>query len=77
MLHIRIHHECVAGIEKSVQMVAVCYPEVCQVRSNRDREGGIFHPILTQIIDSFSCLALDLALLFKKKDSQKFLIMLR
>ena len=43
---IRIYHECEGGIGKS---------EACRVMTNSDHEGRIFQPILTPIMDSFSC----------------------
>ena len=52
---IRIHHECEGRIEKSVTRIAVWHHEACRVMTNGDREGRIFYPILTRIMNSFSC----------------------
>ena len=53
--HIRIHLDGEGRIEKSVQRITVLHHEVCRVMTNGDPEGRIFYPILTGIMDSFSC----------------------
>ena len=44
--HIRIHHECEGGIDKSVRKITNGHHEACQVMAICDREGRIFlsHP---------------------------------
>ena len=44
--HIRMHHECEGGIEKSVPRITIWYHKACRVIKNGDSEGGIFlsHP---------------------------------
>ena len=52
---IRSHHECEGEIEKSVPRFTNWHHEACRVMTNGDRKGRFFYPILTQIMDSFSC----------------------
>ena len=53
--NIRIHHKCEGGIEKSVLKITNWHYEACRVMTNGDRED----PILTQIMNSFSCSPLN------------------
>ena len=62
--NIRIYHECLSGIEKSVPRITVWHHEACRVMTNSSHEGWIFYPILTQIMDSFSCTPLNTAFLY-------------
>ena len=57
--NIRIYHECEGGIEKSVPRITDWHHKACRVMTNGDPEGRIFYPILTRIIDSFSCSPLN------------------
>ena len=56
---IRIYHECEGGIEKSVARITNWHHEAYRVMTKGDREGWIFYPIHTQIMDSFSCSLLN------------------
>ena len=56
---IRILHGCKGGIEKSVLRITDWHHEACEVMKNGDPQGDIFYPILTQIMDSFSCSPLN------------------
>ena len=58
-IRIRIHGECDGGIEKSVLRITDWHQAACRVMTNGDHEGRIFHSILTQIMDSFSCSTLN------------------
>ena len=63
---IRIYHECEGGIETSILSIAIWNHVACRLKTN----GDFFYPILTQIIDCFSCSPLNFAFLFKKKTSE-------
>ena len=55
VIHI-IYHECEGGIEKYVLRITVWHHKACWEMTNGDQEGQIFfYPILTGIMDSFSC----------------------
>ena len=78
--NIRINHECVGRIEKSVPRIAIWHHEACRVMTNNDPEGQIFNPTLTQLMDSFSCTPLFLFIylhVFLKKSFQRYLNTLR
>ena len=60
-LTIRIYHECEGGIEKSDPRITNWHHKACRVMTNSDREGQLFYPILTQIMDYFSCSPLSIA----------------
>ena len=52
---IRIHHECDGGVVKSTRLVEWW------------QRDGIFYPILTRMMDYFSCSPLNTSLILKKK----------
>ena len=58
---IRIHHECEGVIENSVPRITDWHHEACRVMTNGDREGRIFYPILTRIMNSYSCSPLNIS----------------
>ena len=64
--NIRIHQECEGGIEKSVPRITDWHYKACRVMTNGDHERQIFYPILTQIMDSFSCSPLNTSFYFGK-----------
>ena len=76
---IRIYHECEGGIEKSVSKIINWHNEACQVMTIGDQGGRIFYPILTRIMDSFSCSPLNTLFILEKrcKVIQKILNTLR
>ena len=67
----RIYHECEGGIDKSVPSITVWSYEVCTVMTTDNPEGQIF-PILTQIVDSFSCSSISLTFLFQKSSEKLY-----
>ena len=54
-LIIRTHYECEDGIEKSIWRITDSHRGACRVMANGEYKRPIFYPILTRIIDSFSC----------------------
>ena len=52
---IRFYYKCEGRIEKFVLRIAVWHHEACGVMTNGDPEFRFFYPILTRIMDSFSC----------------------
>ena len=60
-------------------VITVCHHSASLVMSNGDPQGRFFDPILTQILDSFSCSPLKILHLLEKleKDFQKILNTLR
>ena len=62
----RIYLECTGGIEKNVPRVIVRQHEAWRVMANGDPEYRFFYPILTKIMDSFSCSPLNFTFYFKK-----------
>ena len=52
---ISIHHEFEGGIEKSVPWITNWHHEACRAMTIGDREGRIFYPTLTLMMDTFSC----------------------
>ena len=71
--NIRIHHEFEDGIEKFSPRITDWDHKVSQVMTNGDGKGWIFIPILTQIVDSFSCSPLNAYFILEnmKKASRK------
>ena len=59
--NISTYHGCVVWIEKSVTRVTDRHHEACRVIPNSDPEWRIFYPHHTPMIDTFSCIAFDLA----------------
>ena len=72
---IRIHHECEARIEKSVPRIAVWHHEACRVMANGDSKRRFSYPILTQMMDSFSCSPLFFILKISEYTKMQFDIM--
>ena len=65
----KLYHVFEDGMKKSVQLITNWHHEACQMRTNGDREGLIFYyPILTRIIDYFSCSSLNTACSYWKKE---------
>ena len=76
--NIRIHHECVGGIEKPIARITDWQNEACQVMTNGDPEGRIFlvadqtAPLRAGCVNYFvcKCLLKNLALLLKTTDME-------
>ena len=65
---IRILHEFVAGIEKSVPRITDWHHEACLVMTIGDHEGRFFYPTLTRIMDFLSCSPLNTSFKLEKKN---------
>ena len=76
---IKSHHKCEGGIEKSIPRNYDWHHKACWVMTNSDCKRWIFYPILTRIMDYFSCSPLITAFYIGKheKDLQKILNTLR
>ena len=65
---IRIYHEYKGGIEKTVLKMTDWHHEACPVITIGDHEDGFFYPILTKIMDSFSCSSLNTIFVYLKEN---------
>ena len=62
-----IHHECEGLLEKSVPRVTDRHKEAGQAWQTLNAWDGFLYPILTGIMDSFSCLPLNISFYIAKK----------
>ena len=53
-------------MEKSIPRITVCHHDACRVVTNDDCEGQVY-PILTRIMDSFSCSPWKIAFSYFKR----------
>ena len=70
--NIRIYHECVSRIEKSVPRITVWHQKACRVMTNGDHKGHIFLSYFHPNSGLFFLLTIRYHILFWRKGSQKF-----